>query len=96
MDIRSIQHRGLRHLIEDDNARFLPPQLIDRVRNVLTVLVLAESMDELRAAAPPGWRVHALSGNREGQWSISVSRNWRITFEEQAGSIEYLDLEDYH
>ena len=67
-----------------------------RVRNILTVLVLAEHMEEFIAAAPRGWRVHRLSGDRRNEWSVSVSGNWRITFEEIDGVIVRLNLEDYH
>ncbi|MCY3700287.1 MAG: type II toxin-antitoxin system RelE/ParE family toxin [Gemmatimonadetes bacterium] len=67
------------------------------MRNILTVLLLAESIEEFRAHAPPGWRVHRLSGDRRGEWSVSVSGNWRITFEERGGGIlDRLNLEDYH
>jgi proteic killer suppression protein len=45
---------------------------------------------------PPGWRVHQLTGDRAETWSISVSGNWRITFEVINHEIEHLDLEDYH
>ena len=45
--------------------------------------------------AAPGWRVHRLSGERRNEWSVSVSANWRITFEERDGAIEHLNLEDY-
>ena len=31
-----------------------------------------------------------------GEWSVSVSGNWRITFEEAAGTVDRLNLEDYH
>ena len=34
--------------------------------------------------AAPWWRVHRLSGERRNEWSVSVSANWRITFEERA------------
>jgi toxin HigB-1 len=51
---------------------------VRRVRNVLAVLIAARSMEAV--AGPPGWRVHQLSGDRAGTWSISVSGNWRITF----------------
>ena len=44
---------------------------------------------------PPGWRIHQLSGDHAGTWSISVSGNWRITFTIDAGEIWNLDLEDY-
>ena len=96
MIIQSVRHRGLRQLLENDNPRFLAQALVDRVRNILTVLVLSEHVDEFVAQAPPGWRVHRLSGERRNEWSVSVSGNWRITFEENEGRISRLNLEDYH
>ena len=83
-------------MLAHDNPRFLRADLVSRVRNVLTVLALADDLGAFLADAPPGWRVHQLSGDRQREWSISVSRNWRITFEETDGCIEGLNLEDYH
>ena len=96
MNLISVRHRGLRELLEEDSSRLLPPALAARVRNVLTVLILAEEMEDFQSNAPPGWRVHQLSGQRQGQWSVSVSGNWRITFQEAEGNVEQLNLEDYH
>lgn len=96
MIVRSVRHRGLRTLLENDNSRFLPPDLADRVRKILTVLILAEDIDWFIDNAMPGWRVHRLSGKRRNEWSVSVSGNWRITFEEEDGRINGLNLEDYH
>ncbi|WP_090899897.1 type II toxin-antitoxin system RelE/ParE family toxin [Candidatus Nitrospira nitrificans] len=53
-------------------------------------------MRVFRESAPPGWWVHQLSGDRKGAWSISTSGNWRITFAEENGYVDDLDLEDYH
>ena len=96
MVIRSVRHRGLWRLLEHDDPSFLRPELTSRVRNVLTALVLAERMSNFIAEAPPGWRVHRLTGERRSEWSVSVSGNWRITFEETEGAISRLNLEDYH
>ena len=96
MIIRSVRHRGLRRLLEEDSSRFLRRDPAGRARNILTALLLAEHMDEFVAGAPPGWRVHRLSGDRRKVWSVSVSGNWRITFEEADGAIRRLNLEDYH
>ena len=74
MIVRSVRHRGLRRLIEDDNPRFLGHDVVDRVRNILTALILAERMDGFVAGAPPGWRVHRLSGDRRNEWSVSGIR----------------------
>jgi proteic killer suppression protein len=96
MIIRSVGHRGLRQLVENDDPRFLPQPLASRVRNVLTALILAGDMDGFVENAPRGWRIHRLSGARQGEWTISVSGNWRITFEEEDGHVDRLNLEDYH
>ena len=94
MQIRSIRHKGLGRLVEDDDDRGIRPDLSGRVRNVLAAIVSADDVDGVRG--PPGWRVHRLSGGRAGTWSISVSGNWRITFEIESGDVAHLDLEDYH
>lgn len=94
MRIATVRHRGLRRLVEDDDDREIRRDLARRVRNVLSTLLAAAGMSGVRG--PPGWRVHQLSGDRAATWSISVSGNWRITFEVEAGEIRNLDLEDYH
>ena len=53
-------------------------------------------MSSFIADAPPGWHIHRLAGERRNEWSVSVSGNWRITFEETSGRIGRLNLEDYH
>ena len=52
--------------------------------------------EELRTI--PSWRAHQLSGGRKGAWSLTVSRNWRITFWVDNDESEIVDLnyEDYH
>ena len=88
MIIRSVTHRGLQRLIEDDNPRYLSSNLVSRIRNILSVLVLSDDMEGFISGAPPGWRIHRLSGERQHQWSVSVSGNWRITFAESDGYID--------
>jgi toxin HigB-1 len=94
MIIRSVTHRGLLRLIENDDSRELRPDLVRRLRNILAALIVAADMDAV--TGPPGWKVHKLKGNRAGTWSISVSGNWRITFDIKKGEICNLNLEDYH
>ena len=94
MIIRSVKSRGLRRFLERDDAREIRGDLVSRTRNVLTALMAAGDIQQLNG--PPGWRIHQLVGDREGTWSISVSGNWRITFDVEDGEIANLDLEDYH
>ena len=52
--------------------------------------------DDLRAV--PSWNAHLLSGNLRGTWSLSVTRNWRLTFRIDRDGLEIIDLDyqDYH
>lgn len=94
MKIVSIEHKGLKRFVEDDDERGIRRDLVPRVRNILSALISASDMDAVEG--PPGWRMHQLSGERAGTWSISVSGNWRITFTVEADEISNLNLEDYH
>ncbi len=94
MNIRSVSHSGLRRLLNDNDDRGIGRDRTRRVRNVLTMLVSAATMEGV--LGPPGWRIHQLSGDRAGTWSISVTRNWRITFDVKDNEIWNLNLEDYH
>jgi toxin HigB-1 len=45
----------------------------------------------------PGNRLYQLKGDQKGIWSISVSGNWRITFEFSDGNVHIASThEDYH
>ena len=44
----------------------------------------------------PGYRLHQLKGDQKGIWSISVSGNWRFTFEFSDGNVYIVNYEDYH
>ena len=62
---------------------------------MLAYLAAAEGEGELRV--PPNFAAHRLSGDRAGEWALTVTRNWRLTFRiSDAGAIEDMDLEDYH
>ena len=96
MRIRNVRHKGLRRFMEEDDAAGLQPAVVPRLRRIVSFLQDMEREEELRAV--PGWRAHRLAGGRKGAWSLSVTRNWRITFrvDPAAGEIADLDYEDYH
>ncbi len=95
MEIESIRHKALKAFAESGKAKGLPGNLTDRLRNMLAWLSVIENIDELKA--PPNFGAHQLVGDREGVWSLTVTRNWRMTFRvNDVLAIEALDLEDYH
>jgi proteic killer suppression protein len=44
----------------------------------------------------PGYRFHALTGNRKGTYAVTVTGNWRITFRFAGEDAIDVDLEGYH
>ena len=86
--------KGLEALIDDNDSRGVSGDLVKRIKQVIATLLLAPDAGNI--IGPPGWRIHQLTGDRAGTWSISVSGNWRITFAIEEGEIVDLDLEDDH
>ena len=94
MRVRSIAHKGLRRLYEDNSPKGLSADVVDKLRKMLTFLDAMQDPEELRGL--PMWRAHVLTGNRKGTWSLHVTRNWRMTFCIEDDEIIGLNLEDYH
>ena len=94
MLIRNIIHRGVRRLFLRDDPRGVPPAAADKLRKMLGFLQDMEEADELRSI--PIWKAHRLTGGRKGDWSLHVTRNWRLTFRIEEDEILDVDFEDYH
>lgn len=96
MRIRSFVHKGLKRFYEEDSTRGVPPDTVEKLRKVLTYFDNMDTPEELRALT--AWKVHTLSGDRKGIWSLSVTRNRRLTFRIDTAEREICDvnLEDYH
>jgi toxin HigB-1 len=96
MRIRNVIHKGLRRFIENDDASGLQPAVVVKVQRIVSFLQDMEVEDELRNVQ--SWKAHLLTGDRKGTWSLSVTRNWRMTFRIDRQEIEFIDLdyEDYH
>jgi proteic killer suppression protein len=60
----------------------------------LEVLDAATDIAQLRV--PPGNRLEKLTGNRAGQYSIRVNRQWRICFWWVGSDAFDVELTDYH
>jgi proteic killer suppression protein len=94
--IRNFVHKGLKRLYQEDSAKGVPPETVDKLRKMLAYLDEMEDPEELRALT--AWKVHTLTGDRKGTWSLSVTRNRRLTFRIDTVEREVYDLnlEDYH
>ena len=94
--IRNFVHKGLKRLYTEDSTKGVPPDTADKLRKMLAFLDDMQDPEELRAL--PAWKVHTLTGDRRGTWSLSVTRNRRLTFRIDIAELEIcdLDFEDYH
>ncbi len=91
--IESFRHKGLKRLFEDDDPKLLPPDMADRIRDILTLLDAAGKPDDLNR---PSLRLHALKGKLKGYWAVTVRANWRIVFRFEEGNAQNVDFLDYH
>lgn len=96
MRIRDFANKGLKRLYLEDSGKGVPPDSVDKLRKMLLYLDNMEAPEELRAFT--AWKVHALTGERKGTWSLSVTRNRRLAFRIDSIEREICDvnLEDYH
>ena len=96
MKIRNFVHKGLKRLYEEDVTKAVPPDTVDKLRKMLAFLDDMQDPEELRSL--PSWKTHKLSGDRKGTWSLSVTRNRRLTFriDTEERDICDVNLEDYH
>ncbi|WP_323801511.1 type II toxin-antitoxin system RelE/ParE family toxin [Parasphingorhabdus sp.] len=96
MEIRNIRHKGLRNLVEKDNPKGLAPPYLPKIRAIMAFLIDMEDVEEIYNLQK--FKPHLLGGDRAGTFSLSVTPNWRITFQydEQADELFDVDYEDYH
>jgi proteic killer suppression protein len=95
VEIESIRHKALRRFVESGKPRHLDAAVAERLRKMIAYLTAMKTVGELHI--PPNWGAHELTGDRAGCWSLTVTRNWRLTFRlTEEGTLADLDLEDYH
>ena len=62
-------------------------------RRKLRQLEIATRLDDLRV--PPGNRLEALRGKRQGQYSIRINDQWRVCFRWTGNDAEDVEIVDY-
>ena len=75
-----------------DESR-INPQHLAKIRDILSVLDVAKEIEAMNLAT---FRLHPLTGNLDGFWSITVRANWRVIFRFDNGKASDVDLIDYH
>lgn len=92
--IRSFADKDTKKLFTDGISKRLPGDIQARALRKLDMVDNAYVIDDLRV--PPGNRLHALKGSREGQYAISINDQWRICFEFRNENAYDVEICDYH
>jgi proteic killer suppression protein len=91
--IKSFRHKGLKLLFEEDDGKKLPPDMLVRIRIILSTLHAAQDIEGMNL---PTFRLHPLKGDLKDFFTVTVRSNWRIIFSFEGGNAFNVDFVDYH
>jgi toxin HigB-1 len=92
--IQSFACAETERLFRAELARRIPPTIQRTARRKLLLLDAATELSQM--AVPPGNRLEALKGDRQGRHSIRVNDQWRISFRWHDGNAYEVEITDYH
>ncbi|MEO6378734.1 MAG: type II toxin-antitoxin system RelE/ParE family toxin [Caulobacteraceae bacterium] len=92
--IQSWKTKAALEVFQGRSPKGFPANLVKATRRRLQQLDAAAAIGDLKA--PPGNRLHELSDDRNGQWSISVNDQFRICFVWGESGPENVEFTDYH
>ncbi|MGC2210097.1 MAG: type II toxin-antitoxin system RelE/ParE family toxin [Candidatus Korobacteraceae bacterium] len=91
--IASFKDAGAHELYKTGRSRRVPSDVQRVALRKLKYLNNAADLNDLRV--PPGNRLGALSGDREGQHSIRINDQYRICFVWKDGQFHEVEIVDY-
>jgi proteic killer suppression protein len=91
--ITGFRHKGLKRLYDKDDVGKLSQDMVSKIRIILAALDEAQKPEDMDRLS---FRLHPLTGDRKGQWSVTVKSNWRIVFVFDGQHVSDVDFLDYH
>jgi proteic killer suppression protein len=92
--IRSYRDSSAEAVASGKAPKGFPANLVRSAQRKLVMLQNAVELKDL--ASPPGNRLEALKGDREGQHSIRINDQYRVCFRWVDGNAEDVEITDYH
>ena len=92
--IRTFKDRRTAALFKGLTPKGIGADIRQRVMMKLQMIDAATSLNDLRQ--PPANRLEALTGSRQGQHSIRVTKQWRLCFTWRENDAYDVELTDYH
>ena len=91
--ILSFANRKTERFARDGKSKFSGMD-VGKAMARLQVLHAAASLDDIPPLKSVG--LHALSGDRRGQWAMTINGPWRLVFRFSGGNAEDVEIVDYH
>lgn len=91
--ILTFRHKGLEAFYRTGSKHGIQADHVGKLVRILSALDVAQTPQDL---AVPSFRMHALKGEPQGKWSVTVNGNWRVVFRFTGTDIELVDYLDYH
>ncbi len=91
--IKTFRHKGLEAFFKTGSKAGIQPHHADKLRVLLTTLDNAKQPNDMNA---PSWKLHPLTADLAGHYSVTVNGNWRMTFTFNGEHAELVDYLDYH
>ena len=91
--IRSFRDDEAKKIADGKRSRRLPPDIQRTAARKLAQLEAAVSLQDL---ALPGNNLEALKGDRKGQHSVRINRQWRVCFRWTTQGAADVEIVDYH
>jgi len=92
--IKSFRDKETERVFQRSFSRRLPQDIQRAALRRLSYLHAAKELNDL--LIPPANRLEALSGDRQGQYSIRINDQWRICFEWIDNDAYIVEIVDYH
>jgi proteic killer suppression protein len=92
--IKTFADKETQRLFVTGKSKRVPSDLLRRAIRRLEFIHFANDINDL--LVPPSNRLHALKGDRKGQYSISINDQWRICFRFIEGDAYDVEITDYH
>jgi proteic killer suppression protein len=91
--ITSFKHKGLGLFFTKGSYKGIPAQYGARIERMLDRLDASKEAEDMDL---PRYKFHALKGDRKGEFAVSVTGNWRITYQFIGEDAANVNLEDHH
>ena len=92
--IRSFKDKETEKVFSRVLSRKLPQSIQQTAYRKLRMINNSIDLEDLRL--PPANRLEKLKGDREGQFSIRINKQWRICFQWLDGDAYSVEIADYH